>query len=437
MKKKIKVFGVVLFSMLAAVFIVACTDVADEKKIQSDLESYTEYAFLSEGEKIDKVVIEKRQTEKEQKIDTVWCTVTTEDSEISYQKSVVLTYGLYDKEGWILDDVSVNDSRQWVQTPLKGITEEKIPSSLNGRSVVVDEEEWNIETEHIKKISIDDQETNLEEKKDKVTVTLILDSEVEEAKGELVINYKFDNGWKIDSISENKKFTATVKPEVALEITEEDLIAELVNQEFQYGETETELANGNSLIDTSTQQTITINENEISDFVIESKSSTGKGSYQKYDCTCILTKAHAVFKLAAEIQYYYSGSNGWRVQPMTITPELISVNIEGEWAGTYVSAPWSGDAVLSITRIDDDGTITGVYSYTPSTINQYSQPGSYNVSGKINMSTLVMKLTAGDWVNEDSSALSITKQDITAILCVDDSIINGLGQEGKPFTVEQ
>lgn len=80
---------------------------------------------------------------------------------------------------------------------------------------------------------------------------------------------------------------------------------------------------------------------------------------------------------------------------------------------------------------------TATYSYTPETTSDYSQPGSYNVSGKIDFETLHMDLEAGDWIAEPSKTLSVTKANIRANLYVNDSIIEGLGQEGNVFTLKR
>jgi hypothetical protein len=175
----------------------------------------------------------------------------------------------------------------------------------------------------------------------------------------------------------------------------------------------------------------------LSNFAIKNQESSFKGSYQTYNCNCTLTKSHAVFNLDAIIQYYYDGADGWIVQPITVTPKIISVSIEGDWIGTYRGVPYSVEAILSISKIDDDGSITAVYSYSPSVTGKYSEPGSYNVSGKIDMSTLNMNLVAGDWVNQPANPLSIAKIDIGAMLYVDDSKIVGRGQEGNIFTVSR
>lgn len=420
-----RIFVVLFMTML--LLLTGCSKIADEKKIQSDLETDTQFQFLDENEEIKEIVIEKRQTDKNEKSDMIWCTVTTTDTEVLYQKNVVLTYGLYD-QGWLLDGVATNHPSEWIKTPLKGIKEQDIPVSLEGKFVETVGERWDITTNNIKSISVMQQDTNLEEKTDKVTVALTLNADVEEASGQLIINYVFDDDWKIDTIEGNKDFTATVKPEAALEVTEDDLIDVIDKQEFEYG-----ASNENN----ASKQMIMVEKSEISNFVIENCKSSLKGSEQEYNCSCTLTKQHISCSLKANINYHYDSSNGWNVQQVVIVPGTISVDIAGDWTGTYVMAGDRGEVVLSITEVDDNGNISGIYSWTPEKVDNYRQPGSYYVSGTMNKDTLILNLKAGDWIKKPKNALSVTKIDIRAWLNINDYEMDGIGHESSSIKISQ
>ena len=426
-----KTYLVTVVTIIMMFLLTGCTSVANEKKIQSDLEAYSKSDFLKDGEKIDKVVIDDRQTDKAQRRDTVWCTVTVEDSEVSCEKSVALSYGLYDKNGWMLEDVTVSDESQWRITPLKGIAKEKIVDSLNGKSFKVDGESWDITKNAVKKVSVDKQDTDLKGLTDTVTVTLTLDDAVEEAKGQLIVNYTFDDEWVVDSVSESEKFTATVKPDKALDVTEDNLIEEIMKQEITFGQTTDDLGGVFSIVNDAASQTISLDKDEISDFVIENQETSQKGCYQTYQCGFTVTKPHAVFDFDVTVPYYYGET--WDVQPLTISAQATSVDIEGEWTGTYDDVPFGGSATLNISKVDEDGTVTGVYSYKPSMGSE--EAGSYNVSGKIDMSTLQMYLSAGSWIEESGNDWE--KMDISAILYVDEGEIRGSGQMGNSFAVKK
>lgn len=399
-----------------------CSNVANEKQIKTDLEQYKETNVIKNNEKIEEIAIDKRQTDEDKKTDTVWCTITTQDSEISYQKECVLTYNLDKQKKWTLADVDVNDSDEWVKEPLKGIDEEAISLSLNDETVKVDGTEWYIEESEIKKISIDKQDTDIEQKKDTVLVSLTLESPVQKAEGQLEISYHFEDDWEIDSLAEKKSFTAQDIEGTALNATEKSLTEELVQSEIKLDNDESN---------------ISIEKENISNFKIVNENTEDKGTFKTFECTATITKPTAVFQIEANIGYLYSEEEGWTCQPVTIKSTLESLNIVGEWKGTYNGAPYSGEAVLNILSLDENGTITATYSYTPETTSDYSQPGSYNVSGKIDFETLHMDLEAGDWIAEPSKTLSVTKANIRANLYVNDSIIEGLGQEGNVFTLKR
>ncbi len=426
MKKRGYILLIMLFAML---LLVGCNNVADTEQIQSDLANYSRADFLRDGEIVKGVEITKRETEKKKNLDVVSCTVTTEDEKCAYQKEMVLTYTYDDNNGWVLDYVTVNDADKWKITPLSGVTEKDITASLKGTTVTADGEKWNITKDNISGISIAEHVTDIEGKTDTVTLTLKLDDLVEEATGQLILNYVFEKKWKLDSVSGDDAFVVQVKPGLGLDAAEETLISELSGMEFEYG-----MRKDDRFYFKSDVQTIKINENEISDFVIKDHEISSKGTRHKFTCTFSLTKNHATFDIEAILQYFYSSSDGWRLQPITITPECVSVNIEGEWNGQYNDAPYRGNAVLAITSIEEDGTIVGTYSYTPDVISKHSEPGSYEVSGKIDLITMQLNLTAGEWINKPVRS-ALIKQDIRARLVVEDSHIEGVGQKGKPFKV--
>lgn len=382
--------------------------VADEEKIQTDLEAYKQNDFLAADEKITEIVIDKRQTEKDAKVDTVWCGVQTEDARCAYEKDFTLTYSLYDEGGWMLDDVSVNNRSEWVITPLVGVNDDEISTSLIGIDVTINDEIWHVTRENIKSISVDSHETDLETQKDIVTATLIIDDLVEEASGQLIINYNFNHGsWVMDSISGRENFSALNKPGLELNVTENTLLDIINGQSFEYNPQESKMY--------STQE-ITINKDEVSDFVIDKQEVSSKGTSVQHFCSCTLTKPYATFTLAIEIPYYYSDE--WTIRDISATAECTSVDIVGTWTGTNV---YGRNCELDITEMDADGNISGSYSDHGS---PNYKANSYYVAGKISKDTLEMTLEAGDIIGEKPYKW-FKPSDIRAKLNVDDSSISG------------
>lgn len=430
MKKARHILGLILICVLALGMTACGKKVADEEQIKQELESNQEIRFLKNGEQIDEIVIEKRQTDKNQKTDTVWCTVVTNDTEVSYQKNAVLTYGLYD-EGWMLDDVDVNSKDQWIYTPLKGISENGVLDSLQGQTVIVENEEWVITQDSLIKAEVFDQQTDLNSKKDQVTVSLILDDEVERAEGKLTISYFFDQEWVLDSVLSNGEFAAAMKEEYALNVTEDDLISKMTETEIPFTGT---ADNGVGMVG---QQTLSSTAQEISDFKIDEHKSESKGCRQIYQCSYNLNKSHVTLGVEAMITYMHQNEGGWTSSVSDVTSKVISADIEGNWVGTYIGVPWNGRSELNISEVQADGTVTATYRFVPEAINSSSSEGSYELSGHWDYESLELFLEAGDWIETPiKETIFNSKENITAELDIEKGQLEGYAQAHNVFKVK-
>ena len=243
MKKKKWLF--LLMMVIATVCLSGCSSIPKEEKIKEDIvntSSSTEN-LLSDGEKIVSVEIKDRQTDKKQKYDHVICTVKTEKDNVSYEKEVSMTYYKYDN-GWSMQEINVNDSDNWIVKPLKGVSKEQIIESLESEGVDVDGEWWNIESGEISQIAIKSQDTNLEKGTDKVTVTVNLSGEVENATGTVKAEYKFDKEWELESMKDQNDFKSEENPDKALNMDENGLIQALKGYVISVGEKKNDIGNG-------------------------------------------------------------------------------------------------------------------------------------------------------------------------------------------------
>lgn len=414
-KRHLLIMSMALMTLLSCT---GCSSVPKEKTIKEDLENYSKSEVLEKGEKINEIVIDKRETDKEKNEDTVWCIVTTEDSKISSEKEMVLSYHKYDEKGWLLEGVEVEDSDAWEITPLKGIDEKDIPKTLDGKVIKVDGNDWEILEKEVDEISIDKQETELKEKTDKVTMSIMLEGKVQKAKGRLVVNYKFDKKWEEDKVLEAEEFILEPIPEKALNITEDELIGKLVEEKITYGD------------DSSMAQEIIIAKEEISDFKIEKQESKVKGTEESIYCSCTLNKKNVV--LGLQMVFHYSYGEQWEFKNVEITPETKSFDILGTWSGENIQPGSEDKIVFDITKVEGN-KIEATYSYTPT---GYGEAGSYYVTGEIDTKTLNINLVAGDWIVKPEKD-AFQKQDIKAAINVDMGIIEGYGNHGYVFRVEK
>ena len=418
MRKKQVITVLMVAGMLS--MLNGCSGAPKEKQIRQDFEANY---FLDDGEKISDFSVDKRKTDKDE--DTVWCTLTTQDDEASYERKYILTYYKYDKGGWTLEDIEEDETSSWVVTPIQGVSEETAKASLDYESVLVDGEEWEISSEDIDSVTIKDQKTDLEAGTDSLTLEVTLNGLVEKATGTIAAEYTFSNeGWVLATLEGKGDFTVEVKPECAFKFDEDSVIAALTEEPLTLGDS-----------NEGTDQEITVNKDEIKNFNVESQTASSQGEEQQVACSFEVEKNYVTFSVNCKLDYYYDSDAGWEVQNKDTKMQAEKFDILGEWTGRYDG--YDGGAVkLNITNVDGK-TITAEYTYTPDTIDEWSQEGSYKVSGTIDETTLKLDLGTGDWITEPQHTLANEKHAVNGILYVEEGMISGTGQCGKSFTVKR
>lgn len=319
MKKKILTMIILgTFVLLLA----GCSKTVNEEQMQKDLESYNKDEILNEDEEIKKLVVDKRKTEKDKDIDKIWCTMITENLGISYEKEIVLEYGLYEKGKWVLDSVEVNDSKDWIVKPVKGVSKERVIETLSDENLWVDDSEWLTKRKDIKKLNIEEQKTDLEKKRDKVVVSVQLASAVEIVEGQLEISYEFDytDNWEIKEVKTLGELKSTDN-KIAEELSEEVLISAIAEWGIE----------GDDRDDRTP-----ISQDEISDFKIDRIIKIDKGIYRKYLCSAVVNRADKTQNIETILEYEYHGKDvGWVQQVIRVKEGLYS----------ELSEAWGEDAI--------------------------------------------------------------------------------------------
>lgn len=416
-KKKILLFAGI---SLAFVLMAGCSSAPKEDEIKDDLAKCADKQLLSEGEVLDSIEITDRNTDKKQKTDSILCEVTTHKGDVSYEKGVEITYYKYDKN-WELGNISVSDEDSWLMKPLKGVDAEVIADALVSERIMIDGQNWDIETGEIKNVTVDNRKSDLENNKEEISLTLTLDSGVEEAKGTLTADFEFDKNWEMVSCNPNDDFKVTPNQNKTLNLTEDDLIGLLSEQIFDYDE------NGIG------KQEISVTKDQVSDFKIDNQKTINKGKYQEYQCSCTFSKANAVFGIEFTVESQYDSE--WSSVVTSKKLQVESVDWAGKWTGRYNNVPYSGDVVLEL-NVDGD-QVTGTYTYTPDVLHEFSEGGSYNVSGTVDGRTLSLRLSAGDWIKKPKRESSYLKQDIIISPNVNENQVKGQGHDSSPITLNK
>ena len=402
-----------ILTLMLAVLTGCSSAVANDSKIESDLSEYFMRNYRSEA--IESVEVSKRKTDKDNGYDYVWVNVASSDNESQYTKNFIISYMLYDEGGWQVTNIESDDMSTWSAVPINGVSTDDISNSLIGMNFDVDADSWNITPENLTDVVIEQQNTSPEQSMDSVDVSLNLDSDVMQAKGELSLDYKYDydpytneGTWVIDSYDLKTPFTQSFIESKKLSVSNSDLTAILAEKTFIIGEN-------------STEQVVTIEPEDVTNFTISDIQYQEKGTIQTINCNFDLNKLYAVLNIDAKIVYQYSKNNGWSAVDIFLEPYVKSVDIVGDWTGTYTSSS-TRKLVLKITKFAADGTFLGTFNFSPSAIDPDSESGSYTILGGIDLKTLKVAIRGQEWIDRPSY---YSFYDLDGYFSLDDGKIKG------------
>jgi len=419
MKKRISIL-VILICML---FLTACSNKLSDEKI-SETATPEIKKVIDESENIDSIEVIEISTNDETKDTVADIKVVTNDGVIEYTRYYTAKYIYTEEKEWYLGSISESTTEDTIIRPISGVTEDMIIDSLDDRVVDVEGEKWRIKKNKVKDLSIIEQTTELDTMSDVVVVSFTIDDAVQQASGQMHLEYTFNEKWNLSKHRERTDFIAETKPECELNITTELILSAIEGKEV-------EIRN-----DIYSHQTIVISKDNISNIEICDEKVTNKGRNVVILCKGELKAGVVALEMKFEIPYYYE--NEWLPQAMDISYKIKDIDIVGKWNGRYKGiGNDKGSMTLEINEVTDDGQVVGTYSYTPDTIDKYYKAGSYKVSGEMDMETLYVKLKAGDWITKDSTATFVTKQDLSIYFSLEDGKIKGVGQNDCPFIAER
>lgn len=105
-------------------------DGAKKEQIKEDIET-SEY--LSQyGLEVYDINIEKRKTDRGNKIDSIFVSVNSKNEDIDYLCKLELNYTLYN-EGWLLDNILPYQEEEWCISPFKDVSNEDIENAIKRR----------------------------------------------------------------------------------------------------------------------------------------------------------------------------------------------------------------------------------------------------------------------------------------------------------------
>lgn len=305
MKRKFIIF----WTMIMALFLMltACSGSGPkDSDVEEDIRTFGKRKILEENETITKIEIKNRDTDKKQKTDKVLTNITTEKDDVSYEKKVTLSYRKYNK-GWEIENISVNDSEEWIVKPLKGMMEENIPDSIVGEYVTIDGEDWYLGSNA--EFKVQDQKTDLEKGTDRITLGVVITDAVEKASGTIIVNYEFsDRAWKKVSAADQGDFKVEEIPEKVIHVDENTILDYIEGAVIPFGRNEMTYVDPE---DTTVSygflggQDVAVSKDDVTEFAVDKQEAKEKGTQQYYTCSGKVNTGIITYKIQVNAVYSY------------------------------------------------------------------------------------------------------------------------------------
>ena len=453
MKKKFSVITILIMVLTMTVIFSACGNggggsasgpraIPNEARIIEELNNNTR-SPITRPERVDNIEIISDETDTDAGRYEAFVKVFSSDDEIAFIKFIRIIYQRNEDKEWILSNASFDTSRDWTSTPLVGVKEVMVKDTIMGALLIINEDEWQITEQALESFSIINQETNLQQNRDAITISMTLKDYVLSATGEMLVEFKFNDGWVFSEYRVSTPFTTSVHNHAVLNLNESDLLSHIIGQSMIYSavaaRTAEEIKMEQDLLDMigklsgfpfisllggflhhdPTAQSLSISNDEVSNFMILSMESSERGTIQKYYSSFILNKKLVDFEVLAEIIYNFDNINGWLLYDIGLIPIVNAFKLEGtKWVGVYNPNNMNDPGnflsgrfrfEMDITEVTHIGTID---STIHATLNLYPEAwgsrfgddsiADYSQSSKgfANHNELTISLSFDEWIIE-------------------------------------
>ena len=347
-------------------------------------------SIIPREETISSVEINTEDTDRDNWIHRADVTIHSQDSDIAYIRYAIMTYNRDEDREWILSGISADKLGQWAMSPLTGVKNDLIESAVKNlrEQFNIDNDNWIIDANSVEDISIANQNTDLQNRKDNVVVDVVLGAPAMIAKGQIELNFTFDNGWAFNNQTTNTQFTSELRQSAEFDLMDDRLIDDILQN------TDDLYFNGGVL---------EITRSNISNLSIGDYDESNKGAYRSYTSTFNVENGLIVFEVETQAIYSFD-MGGWNAEAIHLAPKVESVALEGtKWAGSYspgwapggVNVPFSQDRlVIEITEVNN-GNVKATITATEPEFSQTS-------IGTFDINTLTLNLIFDEWIIEPS-----------------------------------
>ena len=415
MKKYIQCIISSLFFLFITFTLVGCSPkTVDEDIIRDAVKS----SFLSSNDTIDEFEILERKTDKNQKTDSSFCKIKYNDKNISYEEYYQVDYILFG-EKWVFNNAYPYKEKEWLSAPMTGVSEDFIRESIIGIQIPIDNENWEVTSENVQSIKIVSQDTQLEQKTDSIIAAVELSSEVLTAKGEITLDFVFDNLWTVKKANVSKNFKSSYIKGKEFKPTSEELITKIVECPLPVK---------------SIDQEIEIKAEDVSGFAIKNTTISNRGTNQTLECVFTVDKPMLSIETIATLDYYYESDYGWVFQEIVNEGKIKSVNLnnlKGRWTGYIGDVSTSAadtQCIMDITEVADDGKIKATLQYP-------SQNYSCITEGFFDVNHLTISLNFTEWIQIPQNQILRDERHyepyLSGLLYIEENILESDNQPDK------
>lgn len=447
MKKHLKVKMAIIISLVLMFLLAACGDgsgtgaraIPNEERIQNDI-STNAISPISGGRTVTGIDLLEYETDSEMGQHSAFARVFSNDGEVAFTEHMRVSYMQNEEREWVLSNISFDHSSPVLMSPLAGVRDELAREALVGATLVINDDEWVISYDTLESLSVVSRETSLEQNRDVVTVNVQLHDIALIAEGEMVVEFRFDNGWQAGDFRVSSPFETSIHPHAVLDVSDDELIAIITRHNIAYSprgaidaQAMITMAQGavdlvgtltgmpflSALFETSGtgEQTMSISEDEISEFTFLDAVATERGTVKTFFSSFTLSKEFVTFDVFSQVVYSFDPVNGWGLHDVGFTSVINAVNLEGtSWVGTYTRRDggtyvFLGGAeritmeITSISHLTDiDGAIEVEINIYPTQRSRgtgaHIPPGEWRQTarGFVNFVELTFEIMFDEWI---------------------------------------
>jgi hypothetical protein len=346
-------------------------------------------SIIPREQTIDNVEILEEITDRDEGRHQVLVMVSTNDREVSYVKYIGLGYNQNEDREWVLSVIQPENQNSWLMSPLVGVKPDLIEASVlsSREQFTLDNDNWVINSDTLESVSISNQNTDLTNNKDVIIVDVVLGSAVMIVKGQIELEFVFNNGWGLRNHQIVSLFEGEIRPTAMFDLTTDQLLTDLTQ---------------NNVPSAYNQQPIEITQNNVSNISIIDFTERDKKSNRTYDFSLNIKNGIITFDLTGQVSYQFDSGGGWAFDRVIgTTTSVNSVDLEGtRWVGTYnirgyhtLHSISQNTLTIEITNVGNDGAVSAILTGSPP---QYSQSSI----GTIDFDTLALNLIFDEWIEQ-------------------------------------